>query len=419
MPTPPLQPIAPDERIALLDALRGFALCGILLMNMEGFAGPLLASTTGLDPSLRGADRVADALVYFFVQGKFFTLFSLLFGMGFAAMSQRAEAAGRPFAGAYWRRGLALLGIGLVHGVLVWSGDILVMYALLSFLLLAFRPAPSRWLAWLGALACLAAPAMILALGGLAWLMSLSPDSAADWNRAMAGQGEHIEALIQSARQAYAAGGYADAVAQRVRELGTMLSALPVVGPLVFGMFLLGAAFVRGGAIAAPGRHAGLFAWLRWGALPLGLLAMGSSFAIAPSMPPDRFDPGLALAQALGMLAGGLMCLGYVGWLVRAFGTRIGARVAAWLAPAGRMALTNYLMQSVVCTLVFYHYGLGFFERLPRAWQVPFALVLFALQVPASRLWLARFRFGPAEWLWRSLIYLCWQPMRVRGAAPR
>ena len=146
----PLAPIAPSERIEALDVLRGFALIGILLMNMEAFSGPLDMSFTGIDPHWQGWDYWADAFVYVFVQGKFFTLFSLLFGMGFAMMVQRAEVAGRPFAGMYWRRSLSLLAIGLVHALLIWSGDILVPYALLAIPLLAFRDVPARWLAWLG-----------------------------------------------------------------------------------------------------------------------------------------------------------------------------------------------------------------------------------------------------------------------------
>ena len=94
-----LSPIAVTERIEAMDVLRGFALLGILLMNLEGFVGPVMAAASGVDPALTGADRIVDLLVYVLVQGKFYTLFSLLFGMGFAVMSQRAEQAGRPFAG--------------------------------------------------------------------------------------------------------------------------------------------------------------------------------------------------------------------------------------------------------------------------------------------------------------------------------
>ena len=411
-----LQPVAPAERLSHLDALRGFALLGILLMNMEAFTGPMLASGSGLDPALSGIDRIADGLVYFFVQGKFFTLFSLLFGMGFAVMSQRAEAAGGDFAGVYWRRGLVLLAIGLLHGVLVWSGDILATYALLSFLLLAFRPLPARWLGWLGALVYLGGAGLVFALALLSWVVSLAPEGADAWNRAISQGGAQMLALVDDARRVYASGSYGEAVTQRLRELGASLGNITVFGPLVFGMFLLGAAFVRSGAMVEPARHARLFALLRWVAMPLGLLAMTASFALASYFPLDRFDLRTGSAQALGFVASGLMSLGYMAWLLRAFATRAGARLAAWLAPAGRMALTNYLMQSVVCTLVFYGYGLGFFGRMPRAWQVLFALGLFALQMLLSRWWLRRFRFGPAEWLWRSLTYWKAQPMRVAAA---
>jgi uncharacterized protein len=405
-----LAPIAPGERIAALDVLRGFALGGILLMNMEAFVGPVMGSYTGLDPALAGADRIADGLVYFFVQGKFFTLFSLLFGMGFAMMAQRADAAGRPFAGLYWRRSLALLGIGLAHALLVWSGDVLVTYALLSMPLLAFREVPARWLAWLGAAFYLAAPALLMGLG-------FASNCIPGWDRLMADSGQELAAALESQRQAYGAGGYAMAVAQRVRDFGMMLSNLMVMGAMVFGMFLIGAALLRSGAIRQPQRHGRLYRILRWGVLPLGLLLMLASFLIQPTMAFGVFDLRTALAQSLGLVAGALLCLGYLAWVMHGLEIPRVARWLDWLAPAGRMALTNYLVQSVVCTLAFYGYGLGFFEHLPRFWQVPFALGLFAVQVMYSQWWLQRFRFGPAEWLWRSITYWKPQPMRLPQSA--
>ena len=405
MNTTPLAPIAPGERIAALDVLRGFALIGILLMNMEAFAGPLMRALTGLDPALTGFNRLADGLIYFFVQGKFFTLFSLLFGMGFAMMVMRAEAAGRPFAGLYWRRSLALLGIGLAHSLLVWSGDILVPYALLSIPLLAFRELSARWLAWLGLAVYLAAPAMLMGIG----LMSLWMPG---WDALMAQAGEQAMALEQGQEQAYGSGTYAMAVAQRVRDFGFMLSSLMFLGALVFGMFLIGAAFMRSGAIREPHLHARLYQHLRWSVLLLGVLAMLASFAIQPTILPTVFDFRTGLAQSLATVAGLLMCLGYLAWVLRGLEAPRVARYLHWLAPAGRMALTNYLVQSIVCTLVFYGYGLGFFEHMPRLWQVPFALGLFTVQVLYSQWWLQRFRFGPAEWLWRSITYWKLQPMR-------
>ena len=136
--TIPLAPITSGERIQALDSIRGFALLGILLMNIEGMVGPLMASMSGVDPALTGADRWVDTAIYLLVQGKFFPLFSMLFGMGFAIMLARAQAAGRPFVAVYLRRVLALLAIGLAHAFFVWAGDILVTYALMGLVMLTF-----------------------------------------------------------------------------------------------------------------------------------------------------------------------------------------------------------------------------------------------------------------------------------------
>ncbi len=415
-PPPSLAPISYSERIQALDVVRGLALLGILLMNIEGMAGPLMVALMGVDPALAGVDRWVDALIYVFVQGKFYVLFSLLFGMGFAVMARRAETGGRPLAGVYWRRGLVLLGIGLVHALLIWSGDILVSYALLSFFLLAFRDVPQRWLPWLAALAYLAPSGLMLALGALGSAMQLAPEAATEWNKAMAGQGEVIHALLEGQRQAYGDGSFLQATAQRARDLGFMMSNLPVVGAQVFAMFLLGAWFVKSDAIAQPGNHQRLFKWLRYVALPVGLALMLGSFALQPTMDLDEINLVFGVAFALSMLGSVLMSLGYLGWIVRGLQSPAWAPKLAWLAPAGRMALTNYLLQSLVCTLIFYRYGLGHFEQLARAWQVPFVLALFTAQVVLSRWWLQRFRFGPMEWLWRSLTYLKPQPMRLHLA---
>ena len=407
-----LAPVAPAERIATLDVLRGFALAGILLMNIEAFVGPVVGSYTGLDPALTGADRVADGLVYFFVQGKFIALFSLLFGAGFAMMVQRADAAGRPFAGMYWRRSLALLGIGLAHALLLWSGDVLVTYALLALLLPAFREAPAGMLAGLGVACYLVAPALLMGLG---LLSGVTPG----WDEAIAAQGREMDAMLEAQRLAYGSGSYAAAVMQRVRDFGLTLSNLPLTGAMVFGMFLVGAAFMRSGAIQRPDLHRSLYRWLRLVVLPLGLLAMLASFLVGPTAFFDVFSLRQSFAQSLAIVAAAMMCLGYLAWVVHALQAPSGACGLGWLAPVGRMALSNYLLQSIICTLLFYGYGLGFFEQLPRFWQIPFALGLFATQVLYSRWWLQRFRFGPAEWLWRSVTYWRLQPMRWDTPAGR
>ncbi len=388
-----------SDRIEVIDILRGVALLGILLMNMEALSGPLDLSFTGIDAHWHGLDRAADALVYVLVQGKFFTLFSLLFGAGFAIMAQRAEAARRAFAPFYLRRSAGLLLIGLCHAVLVWSGDILVAYALMSLPLLAFREAPQRWLPALGIVTYLFAAVLMLSMGAL--IATMVPGGGISADAVTAGQ-----QAVELQRQAYAHGTWADAVLQRLRDLQVNMSGLLVVGPEVLGMFLLGSWFARSGALSAPERFASLYCRLRWVALPVGLVLMIVSASWVPYVAPGTFTPASGAAYALSSVASLLMCLGYLAWIVQ-----WRARLTV-LAPMGRMALTQYILQSLVGTWVFYGYGLGAFESMPRVWQIPFAVVLFALQVVVAHVWLRHFRFGPLEWVWRAMTYGQWPVLR-------
>jgi uncharacterized protein len=408
-------PVAATERAPLPDILRGFALLGILLMNIEGFVGPLAASVTGVDPSLVGLDRWVDATIYLLVQGKFYTLFSLLFGAGFALILLRAQARGSGGGWLYLRRLLVLLAIGLLHALYIWSGDILTVYALIGLiLLLLFRRTPtSRLPKW--AIAIYSLPLLLVFLFGLAGqLAQLDPDAAAEFDRSMQGQQIEMAELEQAQREAYGAeGSFAAANQQRRVDFAWLMGYTPIFGPTVLGMFLLGAWFVRSGALLQPERHAGLYRRLqRWG-LGLGLpLALWSVWML-PNTMPDRMDFAVASASNAMLVANLLLCLGYLSTIALLIQSPRWAHRLAVLAPAGRMALTHYLLQSIVCVGIFYGYGLGYFEQLSRAWQVPFVLALFAAQVALSHWWLARYRFGPVEWLWRSLTYLRPQPMRV------
>ena len=392
-----LQPVASGERIAVLDVLRGVALFGILLMNIEALSGPLDLAFTGIDARWHGIDYWADAFVYVFVQGKFFTLFSLLFGAGFAFMAQRAEAAGRAFTPFYLRRSAGLLLIGLCHALLVWSGDILVLYALASVPLLACREAPRSWLPWMGLLVYGLGIALMLLVGAM-----VSMATPQDLQKMLAGAQQGIE----QQRLVYSHGDWTQATVQRLREFGAALGGMFISGPEVLGMFLLGSGFAASGALTTPERFPRLYAGLRWIALPVGLLVTLAGVLWKPYLAPGVYD--LATTSAMALVAVGAlpMCLGYLAWIVH-WRARL-----AWLAPVGRMALTHYLAQSLVCTLLFYHYGLGGFDVMPRAAQLVFAVLLFAVQVGVSHLWLRRFRFGPMEWLWRAMTYRQWPTLR-------
>lgn len=415
-PLPPARPtpVARDERMQALDVLRGLALAGILLMNLEAFAGGLTRSMTALDPSLRGADRTVDAWVLLLVQGKFYPLFALLFGMGFALMARRAgalPAGARPpsapppsvFTRLYARRLAALAVIGLLHIVLVWSGDILLGYAAVGVLLLALREVPTRALPGLAALS--------LAFGvGLWTLMGAMAAFAAGHGLVDPGA-ETLAQVLAREQRVILSGTWGEAMHARIDDLGWIVAGLPLFAGIVLAMFLLGRWAIERDVLAgAPPR---LLAWLRWGALPAGLALTLASLSVAPQL--DPFTPTLAetLAEAMRMLGGVLQCLGYVAWGLRALEVPALARALAVVAPAGRMALTLYLLQSLACTWLLGAYGAGLAEVLPRAWQPAFALLLFAVQVAFAHAWFAHARFGPAEWLWRWATYGVRPPLRA------
>lgn len=396
--TAPLGPLAAGERILGLDALRGMALLGILLMNVESFTASLLDVGSGIDPAQAWWDWLADGFVYLFVQGKFWALFALLFGMGFATMSERARAAGADFLPIYLRRSVGLFAIGLVHALLIWSGDILVCYALAAFALLPFRNAPLGALWPIGGALNLMIVAMLL-LGSLATFVA--GDLVAD-----AGGGAANRALRASEVEAYAHGSYAQATTMRWRYfVGTGLTGLAVFVPMALGLFAIGAWFVRSGAIVEPERHRRFYSVLLWGIGPLGLATTLAGLAIDSE--PQLVDSGMGGTDMLGAtlqtLGAPLMSLGYLAAVVRLL--QRGARWPLAFAPAGRMALTLYLMQSVVGTLVFYGYGLGLWGEVARAQQMLGACVFFAAQWAFARWWFAYFRYGPVEWLWRWFTY--------------
>jgi uncharacterized protein len=392
------QPLPQVARVAAMDVLRGLALAGILLMNLEGFAGPPAVMGTGIDPALRGLDRWADAAIYVLVQGKFIALFSLLFGAGFAVMAGRAEREGWALGWVWWRRCIGLLLIGLAHAVLVWSGDVLVSYALCGLVLLAFRDVLGGALAWVGV-------ALFLVPPGISLLVGLGETAMADdpaWHQALQEQAAHVAALARAQTQVYGHGDFIAATLQRLRDLGESLAVLPMTGAQVLGLFMVGTWL--GPVLAQPARHVRALLWMRRGALPLGLALMLGSAWLVPWIAPGRADLRVGLAGAMAAASSLPLCLGYVGWAMRWLERRGSRRIARLLAGAGRLALSNYLLQSLVCTWVFYGYGLGAFG-LARRWQLPFALAVLGLQLLLSRWWLAHRRLGPVEWLLRAVTY--------------
>lgn len=402
MSTPPpiATPRPPEDRLHLMDALRGFALLGILLMNIEFFNRSVHDYMSGIDTS-PGAAGIAAWIVYVFVQGKFWVLFSLLFGMGFALMQDRLEGTGRPFGRLYVRRTLALMAFGLLHIVLLWPGDILFAYSITALVLMAFLKVRGVAVLITGMGLYFSVSALWVLLG--AALGFMPEDAKAGMAEEMS---KELSLAIESDR-IYATGGYLEISLHRAQEYFTVMlqTVLMFQVPMALGVFLLGAWLLRSGRIQNAGAH------LRFWTLTLLLGGLVGAFFVHSSLSVGvNFDLRTQMGDAL--LAAGLMALGslplsmaYLAAFVLLFQTGLGARVLGLLAPAGRMALTNYLLQSLVCSLLFYGYGLGWYGEVDRWGQVQIALLIFAAQVALSPLWLRHFRYGPLEWFWRGLTY--------------
>jgi uncharacterized protein len=405
------EPVAASERIQTVDILRGFALLGILLVNMAFFKSVGFYAAFGSAPTATGGiDQVARWFIQLFAEGKFYTLFSFLFGFGFAIQMLRAEARGERFGPRYTRRLLVLLVFGIGHSLLLWYGDILKSYALIGFVLLLFRNrAPRTLLIWAGA--CLFA-VTIITVGFLGLAM------VADGAFATTPQGNDpttawFQSLDERATEAYRDGTFAQLMQQRLIDNAFALVSFIFSVPSILAMFLLGLYAGRRGIFQDVAAHTTLLRRVMVWGLVLGLLLNGAYvWGKAASSPTET--TGMDLLSVLGQTLGGpVLSLGYAAAITLLVQRANWRRRLAPIAAVGRMALSNYLFQSIVCTTIFYSYGFGLFGQVGAAAGMLLSLVIYALQIPLSVWWMRRFRFGPAEWVWRSLTYGRRQPIRV------
>jgi uncharacterized protein len=395
---------AAGARVEALDAVRGFALLGILLMNSEFFARPLQGVALGVDPQWQGLDRLAGLLVATFVQGKFWTLFSLLFGVGFAVLGERA---GERFDSMFRRRLAVLLAIGLAHAFLVWAGDILVPYAVAGFgLWIVARCVPATAFGRAGVLLyCMPLLPMWTSVLALQLLPSAPRGELA------AQSAQAYRDSYEAAAHVYADGSFVQVTAQRIVDSLLQYSWFSSILPGILGLFLIGAWLWRTGCLREPAAHRA--AWRRTLAiaLPLGapLAVVGEWLQLESD--PLVLTPVLALGATLSSFGNLALCAAYGSGLLLLV-TRPASRLAPWLAPAGRLSLSNYLAQSLVFTALFYGYGFGLWGEIGRAAQIGLACAFFTLQLLVSRAWLAHFRIGPVEWLWRAAAWLRWPALR-------
>lgn len=389
------QQLAP-ERIATLDAVRGFVVCGILLMNIVAMGLPADAY---LNPTFYGtegeADWIAWGVNFVLSDGKMRALFTMLFGASMVLITDRAEAAGEMPAEIHYRRLFWLFAFGMVHAWLIWFGDILVQYALAGAAAYFFRrwASPALWAVFLAMIA------VSLAQIGEQYLTALAP-AASD-----------VEPAAIAAREiAQYREGFADVFAARARMTAFYQAVLiPHYLPETLGFMALGILFYRNGFLTGE--------WSR--ARYLRLIGVGYLVAAPLHLPLIwlllRYDFAAwltPLVEGGGLLLRPFVALAHASVII----LLVKAGAARWLMlrleAAGRMAFSNYLGTSILTTTLFYGYGFGLFGTLSRAELYIVVFGVWALILAWSKPWLERYRYGPLEWLWRSLARGAAQPMR-------
>jgi len=394
-----LTPVQPEERIVVLDVLRGFALLGILVVNLPGAAASWFAWGAGLEPFPAWWDKTAEWIVSTFFAGKFNSIFSFLFGLGFTIQLTRAADRGANVTSVYLRRMGILFAIGVAHALLVWDGDVLHIYALLGLVLLAIRRVSDRTV---GAL-------ILLALLLPAARSAYSAITQEPWPVARAS----MPARYSEETRIYQSGTYAEQVTHRYERTAEMYGFITQLRGAVMFYFallvtmLIGFYVGRRRIIQDLAQHV---AWIKrmmvW-CLTAGLAAAAGGATIFLLLEPTGRSSMLGfLAGFLHSIQRPLLCLFYVAGIALLFmNSERCRRLFAPLAIVGRMPLTNYLAQSVMFTTLFYSWGFGLYGRFGPAACLGLTVVIFTIQVLYSRWWLERFRFGPLEWLWRGATY--------------
>jgi uncharacterized protein len=397
-------PVADGERARVLDALRGFALLGIFISHVPDVSGySFLAAGARARLDALGIDGPLAAVFRFLITNKFYSLFSLLFGIGFAVQLESAARRSAAFAPHFARRLAVLLAIGLAHASL-WYGDILKDYALIGFVLIV----TARWTT-----AQVARAAAIVLIARVAWPVLMAGLVS---GLAAAPSGGDPQGSFDALTHAFGGSDIGAAFAANLQLLRLKAVQMIYDGKTVsvLGMFLLGALIGRMRLYRDLGAHEGLFRKVLWLCAPVGVI--GNALLVRMHAATPEFPPTLAwiAEQGLAAIAVPAMTLSYAAGFALLW-SRGGGRALRALAPVGQMALTTYVSQTLIGIGLFYGIGLGLGGRLGLAGGTAVGIAIFASQMLLSALWLRGFRFGPLEWLWRRATY--GEPIAFRRAA--
>jgi len=404
--TQAITPTTQQERILSLDVLRGFAILGILIMNIQSFSMP---GASYFNPLVWGDLTGINELTWYFTDvsanGKFMTIFSILFGAGVLLFSTRIEQKGLKSAGLHYRRMFWLFVIGMLHAYLMWFGDILVNYAICGMLVYLFRKISIK------KLLIFSGVFLVIPLF-LAWMTELSmpmwpeedyANNSAFWNPS----NEYLSGEISHYQ-----GSWMDQMEYRVPLAFTIQTMAFLFGSFwrVMGLMLLGMALFKAGILQAERSKA-----FYWKSAILGLI-IGLPLVIYGIIYNFKwewiYDRSMFLGQQFNYWGSLGMSYAYISMIILIVKSTGWSKFKQWLAPVGKFALSNYLLTTILATLIFYGHGFGYFSKVDRFGQVLITIGIWAILIIWSNLWVRKYRFGPFEWLWRSLTYWKIQAMK-------
>ncbi|MFD1361028.1 DUF418 domain-containing protein [Lentibacillus salinarum] len=385
-------PLQKSERMMWIDAARGFAILGIFVVNIGAFSAPyfLYGGEMGAWPS--AIDQFTEAFIDIFFQASFYTLFSLLFGFGLHILKERLlekHIAVNPF---LFRRLMILIGFGLVHAFLIWHGDILLSYGIVGLCLMAFMFRGNQTILLWG----------MCMLGISVCLYTVMLYNVRDFlgNSNMTG--------ISSAKASYASHDLSVILGQNMNDwlYSNGLFSYLLMGTTLLPLFLFGMYLARKRWLHHPAEHRRklLTGWVISLILFIGLKAGPYLYGN-----PEWFS------YAQDNLGGTASALFYLFSITLIGQSQLGQKVLKLFSYVGRMSLSNYILQSVICFVLFYGIGFGLYGSVRPIATVGIVIIVYSLQIVLSRWWLVRFRYGPLEWVWRSLTYKKRQPLREKG----
>ena len=402
-----LKPVSKGERFEILDILRGFALYGVFIANMVWyFSGyGYIDSNVSASFGTASIDSISLELETFFVVNKFITIFSFLFGIGFAIQLDRVIKRNKKFTSFYVRRMIYLLLFGVIHFTFLLYTDILFMYAILGLLLILWRSMSNRQLLFWGIYFAVFLPVIFYSI---IWLTPIIFGSEFNIEQAFNARWNHASTLHSS----FINGSYIEVIKANLTDVFTWITTDGGITDAIssFGLFLLGFRVGRSNlltrinnGLSIKERKNVLKATI-W-SLVIGIFCHGMTLLDIPIIIDEDLIWVRIIYKLLWRLGVLTLAIFYICTIILIYERNKSSRLLHFFTPVGRMALTNYIAQSVIGFFIFYRFGLGFYGQVGPAISIVLATIIFVFQALVSQWWLKQFRFGPLEWAWRSLTY--------------